>query len=171
MTTGTVIAITASGLAVVAIGYGLYRLGKNVQSGSVKIKRPVIVKDVDGDKVLDVLSDESHKVKNEPQKVKVDFVRTNLLSFEDIAKWIGSVDIPDADSDNLVCHLVRYGDELLSYDIDLTDLTEDEIKNIVVAHVMNEKNRKIYSSMWVIADSIDVDLSETFGSNESVNLK
>lgn len=164
MTTGTVIAITASGLAVVALGYGLYRLGKNVQSGSVKIKRPVIVKDVDGDKVIDVLSDES-------QKVKVDFVRTNLLTFEDIAKWIGSVDIPDADSDNLVCHLVRYGDELLSYDIDLTDLTEDEIKNIVVAHVMNEKNHKIYSSKWVIADSIDVDLSETFGSNESVNLK
>lgn len=164
MTTGTVIAITASGLAVVAIGYGLYRLGKNVQSGSVKIKRPVIVKDVDGDKVLDVLTDK-------PSKVKVDFVRTNLLTFEDIAKWIGSVDIPDADSDNLVCHLVRYGEELLSYDIDLTDLSEDEIKNIVVAHVMNEKTHKIYSSKWVIADSIDADLSETFGSNDSVNLK
>lgn len=164
MTTGTVIAITASGLAVVAIGYGLYRLGKNVQSGSIRIKRPVIVKDVDGDKVLDVLPDEPHKV-------KVDFVSTNHLTFEDIAKWIGSVDIPDADTDNLVCHLVRYGDELLSYDIDLTDLTEDEIKNIVVAHVMNEKNYKIYSSKWVIADSIDADLSETFGSNESVNLK
>lgn len=164
MTTGTVITITASGLAVVAIGYGLYRLGKNVQSGSVRIKRPVIVKDVDGDKVLDVLSDKPHKV-------KVDFVRTNHLTFEDIVKWIGSVDIPDADSDNLVCHLVRYGEELLSYDIDLTDLTEDEIKNIVVAHVMNEKKHKIYSSRWVIANSIDADLSETFGSNESVNLK
>ncbi len=164
MTTGTVIAITASGLAVIAIGYGLYRLGKNVQSGSVKIKRPVIVKDVDSERVVDVLSDES-------QKVKVDFVKFNLLTFEEIAQWIGSIDIPDADSDNLVCHLVRYGDELLSYDIDLSGLSEEEIKHIIVAHVMDEKSHKIYSSKWVIADNIDTDLSETFGSGESVNLK
>lgn len=117
MTTGTIIAITASGFAVIAIGYGLYRLGKNVQSGNVKIKRPVIVKDVDGDKVIDVLTEES-------EKTKVVFDRKDLLTFEELARWIGSIDIPDADSDNLVCHLVRYGEELLSYDIDLSDLNE-----------------------------------------------
>lgn len=164
MTTGTIIAITASGFAVIAIGYGLYRLGKNVQSGNVKIKRPVIVKDVDGDKVIDVLTEE-------PEKTKVVFDRKDLLTFEELARWIGSIDIPDADSDNLVCHLVRYGEELLSYDIDLSDLNEDEIKHIIVAHVMDEKNHKIYSSKWVIAEEIDSDLSETFGDGESVNLK
>lgn len=164
MTTGTIIAITASGFAVIAIGYGLYRLGKNVQSGNVKIKRPVIVKDVDGDKVIDVLTEE-------PKKTKVVFDRKDLLTFEELARWIGSIDIPDADSDNLVCHLVRYGEELLSYDIDLSDLNENEIKHIVVAHVMDEKNHKIYSSKWVIAEEIDSDLSETFGDGESVNLK
>lgn len=164
MTTGTIIAITASGFAVIAIGYGLYRLGKNVQSGNVKIKRPVIVKDVDGDKVIDVLTEE-------PKKTKVVFDRKDLLTFEELARWIGSIDIPDADSDNLVCHLVRYGEELLSYDIDLSDLNEDEIKHIIVAHVMDEKNHKIYSSKWVIAEEIDSDLSETFGDDESVNLK
>lgn len=163
-TTGTVIAITASGLAIIALGYGLYRLGRNVQSGSVKIKRPVIVKDVDNGKVIDVLTEE-------PPKVKVDFVKSKLLTFEEIAQWIGAIDIPDADSDNLVCHLVRYGDELLSYDIDLSGLSKDEIKHIIVAHVMDEKSHKIYSSKWVIADKIDTDLSETFGSDESVNLK
>lgn len=164
MTTGTIIAITASGLAVIAIGYGLYRLGKNVQSGNVKIKRPVIVKDVDGNKVIDALTEE-------PKKVKVVFYKKDLLTFEELARWIGSVDIPDADSDNLVCHLVRYGEELLSYDIDLSDLNEDEIKHIIVAHVMDEKSHKIYSSKWIIADEIDSDLSETFGDGESVNLK
>lgn len=164
MTTGTIIAITASGFAVIAIGYGLYRLGKNVQSGNVKIKRPVIVKDVDGDKVIDVLTEE-------PKKTKVVFDRKDLLTFEELARWIGSIDIPDADSDNLVCHLVRYGEELLSYDIDLSDLNEDEIKHIIVAHVMDEKNHKIYSSKWLIAEEIDSDLSETFGDGESVNLK
>lgn len=164
MTTGTIIAITASGFAVIAIGYGLYRLGKNVQSGNVKIKRPVIVKDVDGDKVIDVLTED-------PEKTKVVFDRTDLLTFEELVRWIGSIDIPDADSDNLVCHLVRYGEELLSYDIDLSDLNEDEIKHIIVAHVMDEKNHKIYSSKWVIAEEIDSDLSETFGDGESVNLK
>lgn len=164
MTTGTIIAITASGFAVIAIGYGLYRLGKNVQSGNVKIKRPVIVKDVDGDKVIDVLTEE-------PKKTEVVFDRKDLLTFEELARWIGSIDIPDADSDNLVCHLVRYGEELLSYDIDLSDLNEDEIKHIIVAHVMDEKNHKIYSSKWVIAEEIDSDLSETFGDGESVNLK
>lgn len=162
MTTGTIIAITASGFAVIAIGYGLYRLGKNIQSGNVKIKRPVIVKDVD--KVIDVLTEE-------PEKTKVVFDRKDLLTFEELARWIGSIDIPDADSDNLVCHLVRYGEELLSYDIDLSDLNEDEIKHIIVAHVMDEKNHKIYSSKWVIAEEIDSDLSETFGDGESVNLK
>lgn len=164
MTTGTIIAITASGFAVIAIGYGLYRLGKNVQSGNVKIKRPVIVKDVDGDKVIDVLTEE-------PKKTKVVIDRKDLLTFEELARWIGSIDIPDADSDNLVCHLVRYGEELLSYDIDLSDLNEDEIKHIIVAHVMDEKNHKIYSSKWLIAEEIDSDLSETFGDGESVNLK
>lgn len=164
MTTGTIIAITASGFAVIAIGYGLYRLGKNVQSGNVKIKRPVIVKDVDGDKVIDVLTED-------PKKTKVVFDRKDLLTFEELVRWIGSIDIPDADSDNLVCHLVRYGEELLSYDIDLSDLNEDEIKHIIVAHVMDEKNHKIYSSKWVIAEEIDSDLSETFGDGESVNLK
>lgn len=164
MTTGTIIAITASGFAVIAIGYGLYRLGKNIQSGNVKIKRPVIVKDVDGDKVIDVLTEE-------PEKTKVVFDRKDLLTFEELARWIGSIDIPDADSDNLVCHLVRYGEELLSYDIDLSDLNEDEIKHIIVAHVMDEKNHKIYSSKWVIAEEIDSDLSETFSDGESVNLK
>lgn len=164
MTTGTIIAITASGFAVIAIGYGLYRLGKNVQSGNVKIKRPVIVKDVDGDKVIDVLTED-------PEKTKVVFDRKDLLTFEELVRWIGSIDIPDADSDNLVCHLVRYGEELLSYDIDLSDLNEDEIKHIIVAHVMDEKNHKIYSSKWVIAEEIDSDLSETFGDGESVNLK
>lgn len=164
MTTGTVIAITASGLAVIAIGYGLYRLGKNVQSGSVKIKRPVIVKNVNSDKVIDELTDE-------PKKAKVNFVKSNLLTFEELAQWIGSIDIPDANSDNLVCHLVRYGDELLSYDIDLSGLTEEEIKHIIVAHVMDEKTHNIYSSKWVIADNIDSDLSETFGVDESINIK
>lgn len=164
MTTGTIVAITASGLAVIAISYGLYCLGKNVQSGNIRIKRPVIVKDVDGSKVIGGPTKET-------KKVRVDFVKKDLLTFEELAKWIGSVDIPDADSDNLVCHLVRYGDELLSYDIDLSNLSEEEIKHIIVAHVMDEKSRKIYSSKWVIADNIDTDLSETFGNDESVNLK
>jgi hypothetical protein len=71
----------------------------------------------------------------------------------------------------LICHLVRYGKELSSYNIDLSELSDDEIKHIVVAHVMDEKSCKIYSSKWYIANSIDTDLSETFGSDESVNLK
>jgi hypothetical protein len=165
MTTGTIVAITASGLAIIAIGYGLYRLGKNVQSGNITIKRPVIVKNLDNDEI---------KIETpEPpiQPVKVDFHKCNLLTFEEIAKWIGSVDIPDAESENLICHLVRYGKELSSYNIDLSELSDDEIKHIVVAHVMDEKSCKIYSSKWYIANSIDTDLSETFGSDESVNLK
>jgi hypothetical protein len=93
------------------------------------------------------------------------------LTFEDIVKWVGSVDIPDAEPENLVCHLVRQGNELSSYNIDLSELSDDDIKHIIVAHVMNEKSHKVYSSKWFIANNIDNDLSETFGSDESVNLK
>lgn len=174
MTTGTIIGITASGLAIIAIGYGLYRLGKNVQNGNVKVKRQKIVSPLHGDSLNELFKDTTQEEisnKQNVKKQKVEFEHVDLYRLDDLIKWVNSVDIPDADSENLTCHIVRKGQEFASYNIDLSGLTKQDIENVFVAHVLNKKTHRIYSSKWIIASKLDSDLLETFGENETVNIE
>lgn len=174
MTTGTIIGITASGVAIIAIGYGLYRLGKNVQNGNVKVKRQKIVSPLRGESLNELFKDPTQTGTSNKQEVNkqiVEFEHVDLYKFEDLINWVNSVDIPDADTENLTCHIVRKGEEFNSYNIDLSSLSEQDIENVFVAHVLNKKTHHIYSSKWIIASKLDSDLIETFGDCDAVNIE
>lgn len=148
---------------------GLYFYGNFLKKkGDANNPIPDIIKVAGKD-----LGDLAKNMKDKGFKNKVDFEFKTTFTYEDLATWINEADLKDATDNEDVygCLLVRTMTEINKFNINIDTLTEEQKNNLYGALIIDTRNNELLYQRWIVADSIDEDLSETFGENNLIVLK
>lgn len=119
------------------------------------------------------LEDLAENMKDMGFKNKVNFEFKTVFTYEDLATWINDADLKDAaeEADIYGCLLVRTASEIKKFNIDIESLSEEQKNKVYGALIVDTRNNKLLYQRWIIADSIDEDLSVAFGDDNLIVLK
>lgn len=147
---------------------GLYLYGRRIKKGDKDNSSGEVIK-VSGNDYFDLVDN----MRDKGLKNKVTFEFFPIFSYENLVKWINEADIKDAEDNYDVygCLLVRTIKEVDKFNIDLSELSEDQKNHILGIMIINTKNHAIIHQRWIIADDIDNDLKDSLGDNNVIILK
>lgn len=149
---------------------GLYLYGKKMKKkGQTSISPSGGKIKVSGNDWNDLVN----KMKEKGFKNKVEFEFLPIFTYENLVTWINEIDLKDAqeDADVYGCLLMRSLKEIDKFNIDIETLTEEQKGNLYGALIVNTKSNEILHQRWIVADSIDDDLSDSFNGNDLIILK